>query len=115
LSQPAEKIDLVKEYPTGLPNNFDKKRTFAKTAREQAKINQKIEDFGFTKIDYIGRSFKRQQLKLVDGVTVQPHWRRGHWRNQKFGTQLKDSRMVWIMPTIVNSNLGKPLKGHIYQ
>lgn len=115
LSQPTEKIDLVKEFPTGLPNNFDKKRTFAKTAKEQAKINQKIEDFGFTKINYVGRSFKKQHLKLTAGATVQSHWRRGHWRNQKFGTQLKDSRMVWIMPTIVNSNLGEPLKGHIYQ
>lgn len=31
------------------------------------------------------------------------HWRRGHFRNQRFGEGLKDSHIVWIQPVIVNA------------
>tara|TARA_R110000868_G_scaffold33215_2_gene120828 strand:+ start:4099 stop:5262 length:1164 start_codon:yes stop_codon:yes gene_type:complete len=114
LSQPTEKKDIENKFPVGLPNNFDKQFTFAKTQKETNKINEKIEKLGFTKINYVGQSFKKNYEKYFNNSTVQPHWRRGHWRKQKFGENLKDSKTIWILPTIVKSEKGNPEKGHVY-
>lgn len=114
LSQPVEKTDIEQKFPKGLPNNFDKKISFAKTHKDLNNITEKIKQIGFSKINYVGQSFKRMHTGITGNTTVQPHWRRGHWRNQKFGEKLKESRMVWILPTIVNSDKGEPVKGHLY-
>ncbi|MCW3466816.1 hypothetical protein [Chitinophaga nivalis] len=114
LSQPTEKVEVEKRFPTGLPGNFDKQLSFAKTDKETKKIEEKINQLGFTKIRYVGQSFKRTVVAATADATVKAHWRRGHWRNQKFGEKLLQDKMIWIMPTIVNSHIGDPLKGHIY-
>lgn len=114
LAQPVEKIDVKNEFPAGLPHNLNKKLSFVKTHREQSKIDRKIEDLGYTKIRYVGESYKKACSSAKADMVIQSHWRRGHWRSQRFGEKLTDQRMVWIMPTIVNSNHGQPLKGHLY-
>lgn len=115
LSQPKDKQDIEKKLPTGLPGNFEKRMSFAKTERENKKISDKIEQAGFSKINFVGQSFKRKYEEIIrTNSTVQPHWRRGHWRNQKFGEKLRDSKLIWIMPTIVKSEVGQPVKGHLY-
>jgi len=114
LSQPTDKKDIDLKLPKGLPSNYDKKLTFAKTTKESKKIENKIESLGFTKIHFVGQSFKRSHIEISNNSNVQTHWRRGHWRNQKCGINLKDSKIIWILPTIVNNDKGEPLKGHIY-
>ncbi|GEM_PF-1007518 len=115
LSQPKDKLDIERKLPTGLPGNFEKKLSFAKTEKDKKKVNEKIEQAGFTKINFVGKSFRRQNKEIKSNdSTVLPHWRRGHWRNQRFGEELQESKLVWIMPTIVNSEIGKPVKGHLY-
>ena len=114
LSQPKEKTDIEAKYPTNLPHNFDKKLKFAKTAKEQKKLDEKIEQLGFTKIKYVGQSFKCNNKNLFENSSIQSHWRRGHWRNQKYGERLMLKKTIWIMPTIVNHEKGQPLQGHIY-
>lgn len=115
LSQPKDKLDIEKKLPIGLPGNFEKKLSFAKTEKEKKKISEKIEQAGFSKINFVGQSFRNRYNEIINGnLTVQPHWRRGHWRNQKFGAKLKESKLIWIMPTIVKNEIGKPLKGHLY-
>lgn len=114
LSQPKEKIDIEEKYPSNLPNNFDKKIKFAKTVKEQKKLDEKIEKLGFTKVKYLGQAFRRDNQNLFSNSSVQSHWRRGHWRNQKYGEKLSLRKTIWIMPTIVNQEKGQPKKGHIY-
>lgn len=116
LSQPKEKLDIEKKFPTSLPGNFENKFSFGKTEKEKRKINEKIERAGFTKINFVGQAFKRRFNETVNsGPSVQPHWRRGHWRNQKFGEKLKESKLIWIMPTIVNNEISKSINGHLYE
>lgn len=115
LSQPKEKKDIERRLPTGLPGNFEKKLVFARTEKEKQKIADRASQSGFSKINYVGQSFKRKYEAIVSGIScIQPHWRRGHWRNQKFGRQLNESKLIWIMPTIVKSEAGLPSKGHLY-
>ena len=115
LSQPKDKLDIEKKLPKGLPGNFEKKLSFAKTEKEKNKISEKIEQAGFSKINFVGQTYRRRYNEIINSSSnVQPHWRRGHWRNQKFGERLQESKLFWIMPTIVKSEIGKPLKGHLY-
>lgn len=115
LSQPKDKQDVEKKFPTGLPGNFEKKLSFAKTEKERKKIGVNIEQSGFSKINFVGQTFKRKYDEIVKtNSTIQPHWRRGHWRNQRFGEKLQESKLIWIMPTIVKNEVGQPTKGHLY-
>lgn len=36
------------------------------------------------------------------GAEVSPHWRRGHWRNQRVGPGRSQSRLVWVRSHIVH-------------
>ena len=79
--------------------------------KETEKIEKKIAETGFSKIHYVGNSFKkRSQVSDNSSLILSSHWRRGHWRNQRFGEKL-----IWIKPVIVNKSLGTPQKGHIYE
>jgi hypothetical protein len=39
------------------------------------------------------------------GTSVQPHWRKGHWRRQAFGAGWGQHRLVFIRPVLVNGHL----------
>ncbi len=49
------------------------------------------------------RAIKKQPLGGSHASPV-THWRRGHWRTLGENSDLTSSRLVWIRPTIVNSN-----------
>lgn len=57
--------------------------------------------------NFIGKGYKikeeNTQLKLFKGQHSSPrlHWRRGHFRNQRFGEELKEQKIIWIEPTLV--------------
>lgn len=116
LSLPQESREIVSKYPNNLPHNFNQKISFAKTNKEKRKVNNKIKESGFSKIHYVGLSFGRKPTNtLENSIEQSPHWRRGHWRNQAYGTGLNKNKLVWIKPTIVNKDLGNPEKGHVYE
>lgn len=114
LSLPADKKDVVQDYPKNLPHNFDRKLSFSRTQNERNKVEAKIKSLGFSKIHFVGDLFRRTEKKGLNSNTVSPHWRRGHWRNQKFGENFSQAKLLWIMPTIVKKDKGEPEKGHLY-
>lgn len=115
LSLPKESKDLKNIYPTDLPHNFNKKLSFAKTNREKTKIEKKIIETGFSKIFIVGDSFKNYDNNFKSkGIQISPHWRKGHWRNQVYGENYSQKKLIWIRPTIVNKDIGEPIKGHLY-
>ncbi|NDV97413.1 hypothetical protein D0T84_21300 [Dysgonomonas sp. 521] len=73
LSLPTEKIDIEKKYPENLPHNFNKKLKFSKNPKEQEKISKKIDQLGFSKINYIGQSYKRDYPSIFSNMIQQPH------------------------------------------
>ena len=116
LSLPKENKEIVSKYPKDLPHNFNKKLKFAKTKKDKTKINDRIKETGFSKIQFVGGSFSEYKNKESNNnIGLSPHWRRGHWRNQVHGKGLKEKRLIWIKPTIVNKDLGQPEKGHLYE
>jgi hypothetical protein len=116
LSLPKKSRDIISEYPVDLPFNYNKKIRYAKTKNEVNFQEKKIKESGFSKIQFVGNSFKnRRATKPSEIVGISPHWRRGHWRNQPYGKSLEKRKLLWIKPTMVNSDFGSPEKGHIYE
>ena len=109
--------DIEFQFTNDLPLNFNKKLHFAKTEKEKAKIEKRISETGFSKIHYVGNSFKKVRNSNDDNsnAILSPHWRRGHWRNQRIGRKLMEKKLIWIKPVIVNKKLGAPKKGHVYE
>ena len=116
LSMYKQDKDIQAHYVDDLPHNFNKKLVFSKSKKETEKIEKKIAETGFSKIHYVGNSFKkRSQVSDNSSLILSSHWRRGHWRNQRFGEKLIYEKLIWIKPVIVNKSLGTPQKGHIYE
>jgi hypothetical protein len=44
------------------------------------------------------------EKRKIQGGTIVGHWRRGHWRNQRFGKALAEIRLLWIRPTMVGAD-----------
>jgi hypothetical protein len=107
--------DIKEEFPNDLPSNLRAKILKGKTKHQKEVATNEIKLSGFTKIKYVGTSFKDYSKSDAKTGTISTHWRRGHWRNQKIGKELQDKKLVWIMPTIVNKDKGEPAFGHIYQ
>ncbi len=108
-------LDITEKYPEDLPAHLKTNLEKANTKRKKEIAKTDIATSGFTKIKYVGFGIKTTRPKETTGKEVAVHWRRGHWRNQKFGVNLSESKLVWIMPTIVNKEKGEPKKGHIYE
>lgn len=106
--------DVVKEYPNNLSLNLKSKLSKAKTKHQLEIAKSEIQRNGYSKINFVGQSFKGLKSQNMQG-NVSPHWRRGHWRNQPFGKELNENKMIWIQPTIVRADKGMPKKGHIYE
>ncbi|MCL1689482.1 hypothetical protein CMT57_06000 [Elizabethkingia anophelis] len=111
----TKEVDIDEKYPIDLPFHLKSKLDKATTKRKKEIVHSEILHNGFTKISYIGYRLRSSNTLFNLEKEVAPHWRRGHWRNQKFGENLNDSKLIWIMPTIVNKERGEPQKGHIYK
>jgi hypothetical protein len=87
----------------------------AKTEKKKKELSTAIELAGYTRIKYCGfRAFQNSGQNQT-GLEVSPHWRRGHFRNQPFGENLNQRKLIWIHPTIVRKDKGTPQSGHIYE
>lgn len=87
-----------------------------KTKKQQArnKLKEKLSKFTYSKIHLLGQYLRRYFNSQETGIELEPHWRRGHWRNQPYGKELSEIKLIWIKPTIVRKDKGDPKKGHIY-
>lgn len=61
---------------------------------------------GYYKVNFVGARFDYSRCAHEDdhGREVRPHWRRAHWRLQRFGEGRQESRMVLIRQVLVNAD-----------
>jgi|GEM_PF-2163105 len=85
-----------------------------KKTREQQKIKEKLAKHSYSKIHYFGSKVESEYKVTESGIELESHWRRGHWRNQPFGSELQMRKLIWIKPTIVRKDKGNPKIGHVY-
>jgi len=110
----SDKPDIETKFAEGLPLHLRNKIEKANSKRRKVLAENEAKQFGFSKIRLVGNSFIKDNKSSIKTGEVAPHWRRGHWRHQPFGKELSESKIIWIMPTIVNKDKGLPSKGHIY-
>jgi hypothetical protein len=56
--------------------------------------------------DFLVRNSSRQSPDATKtGLTVRPHWRKGHWHTTVCGTGRKERRLKWFQPVYVNASL----------
>ena len=111
----SDKPDIETKYASDLPHHLKAKLENAKTKHKKELAEKELKQFGFSKIKLVGNSFEKiTAITNSDKGEVSTHWRRGHWRNQPFGKDLAETKIIWIKPTIVNKEKGEPTKGHIY-
>ncbi|MBS1773445.1 MAG: hypothetical protein JST82_11355 [Bacteroidetes bacterium] len=98
------------------PNAEELLQELSKTKKSQAvnKLKDKLKKVSYSKIHFCGNDQRKHLNTQFPESELEPHWRRGHWRNQPFGNALSNSKLIWIKPTIVRKDKGTPEAGHIY-
>lgn len=106
--------DVVYRYPNEkLQVKIDK----AITEKQRKRAVSKAESAGFKKVYLCGHQALYPERPHVNkGALPRTHWRRGHWRNQRHGENLMNTKLVWIKPTLVGKaqEQDQPLLGHVY-
>ena len=104
-------ISTTNEQATQL----EKELSRTKKHQQRNKLIDKLKRFTYSKIHFCGRKIEKEFQATETGIEVEPHWRRGHWRNQPFGVGLTCRKLIWIKPTIVRKDKGEPTTGHVYE
>lgn len=106
--------EISERFPNDTPKTITRKYASATNPKQRDRVLSKAEAQGFRRIKFLGDSIQGT-VAPGSGDEVSPHWRRGHWRNQAYGSERKQHRLVWIQPTIVKGDQGPPVKGkHLY-
>lgn len=107
--------DIEHRFPENTPKKLIEKLARETRPKRRRKILSELESMGYTRIHFCGRNIQREYAVSENrGKEVNPHWRRGHWRNQACGTGMSERRLLWIQPTIVRSDKGVPQGRHVY-
>lgn len=114
-----EEKEITETYLDNPPITLTDKLEKSKKKRDKQNAEEKLKKGGYSKIKICGQTISSQYLanNIETGKELSTHWRRGHWRNQPFGknlTELKQTKMIWIRPTLVRKDKGEPQQGHIY-
>ena len=84
----------------GHPTELNKKIETTKEIKGQQVSNVKSDD-KLRHVRLVGYKIKKR-TDYRTGKKIRAHWRRGHWRNQKYGTAGNEiKKLIWIQPTIV--------------
>lgn len=111
----SEGRDVKYKYPDDIPLTL-KNSLHQGKKKQREKAEAVLKKRGYSKIHFCGYQMQKEYERLYaeTGREVNPHWRRGHWRNQACGPRMKEHKLVWIKPMIVRRDKGEPEYGHIY-
>lgn len=74
-------------------------------ARNDAK--QKLLAEGYYQVNFVGERFDYEESEaegMGNSAGMRPHWRRSHWRVQRFGVGRQESKLVLIRQILVNAD-----------
>jgi len=97
--------DAVPEPST--PQLLAEKLQRARNAKQQREARNAIQKAGFTLVRLCGADIpERSQERGTEAgqavsAAIRAHWRRGHWRNQRYGQALSLEKLIWVRPTLV--------------
>lgn len=109
--------DVDFRWQEDTPESMLEKIQDARRYKEVQRTVSKLTSMGYTKIHYCGKAFELNSKQTgTMGREMPAHWRRGHWRNQPYGSGLSNRKLIWIMPVIVRKDRqdGQHELGHVY-
>lgn len=106
--------DEEMRFPENTPSSMLTKLARATTPKESARTTSKLTAMGYSRIHFCGHRTFINTPHTPSGRELTTHWRRGHLRNQAYGAQYSERRIVWIMPTLVRKDRGDVTQGHVY-
>lgn len=90
-------------FPPDAPPTLAHKLETTTSENKRRMLSEQMERLGYTKIHFVSHAGITNDPPLVEtGRTIRSHWRRGHWRLQRYGTGLTLLKLLWIKPTVVN-------------
>ena len=111
ITLPDTEIDSVFS-DSDIPDLMTKLSKTPKGSKKRSTINEQIKKKSHHKYMLLGSSVKIDRSSRTENGEAQAKGhnhklsvafiRRGHWRNQPFGTGRKQTRIKWIKPTMVN-------------
>lgn len=63
----------------------------------------------------VARTSGSGERGVPTGKSVSPHRRRGHWRRQRVGPGLVETRLVWMAPVLVNASRNVDVASAVYR
>ncbi len=79
----------------------DMKERIARTGtKKQGKLTRKLDKL-YDKVVISHKRSARNQSSSSQHSSFKSHWRRGHFRNQRYGEQNSKQKLIWIEPVLV--------------
>jgi hypothetical protein len=94
----------------------DNRNTRSARDRKQHALRT-ITEGDYTRIRICGKNLFAEaphESGVGHGVSPRAHWRRGHWRRQRYGVGLSLVTVRWIRPTIVKKDNGPMVETRFY-
>jgi len=112
----SDEKEITETYTNHPPKTLTDRIKKLKKRKDKQKIEEELQRSGYTKIKICGQTISSQYSTNTTetGKELSVHWRRGHWRNQPFGQDNQERKLIWIKPTLVRKDKGEPQQGHIY-
>lgn len=92
---------------TSMPEMISRERILRPAKKDGKEVIRRA----LWKPNFIGEHFRIQyEHKDAEGTHRSPHahWRRGHWRNQRYGEKLSQVKRIWIQPVFVGLQPSSP-------
>jgi hypothetical protein len=104
------------EVPAWVPQALADSRDTRRSRDRRRDAEQHMSSNDYCRIRICGKNLFPDLSHLETGTGVSPraHWRRGHWRRQRYGTALALVKPIWIRPTIVKKDNGPLVDTRIY-
>lgn len=108
---PRTRTKAGSDTPAELAKKFDS----ARTPKAANKLRSTFLSDGYAVVRLCGEEFDQSFQERSGGNRI-AHWRRGHWRDQRYGAKHALTKRIWIRPVLVNSEHPNPdAPGHLYK
>lgn len=101
----AYRENITKRWTEGTPDAVSSAADGAGRPKKVVEAKALAAENGYYKTNFVGERFEcavEGTAGSVEGVA--PHWRRAHWRVQRFGQGLQERKVVLIKQVLVNAS-----------
>lgn len=97
----------VAQFPSDAPKPQIQRLKTEKNETVKKSIRESLARKGYSVIQFIRDPDPSNETSAgPTDRTLRAHWRRGHWRTQRHGKDLAETKWIWIRPVLVKKDSG---------